>query len=236
MHLHLIIVKTEKCTSYFQGRLLNPISELLPLEPELRNDVLVKYIYTRHKGHGIDMKRSILRFIVYPHGYEFVHNMCMTQFSGRGMEGTWANIRPHGNAKGREQYLGAVNPHAKQLVFEFFDKSYKVSGVLAKMSALQDPLKITQRHRIKYLYKKWCEEKNICCNNNPSQQLSHIVEGMKTSTPMLVRSVHQSAEGNPVITICPEWVQTLMQHACGIRTRKLKHWTPSDLDVGKLNC
>ena len=64
-------------------------------------------------------------------------------------------------------------------------------------------------------------------------QLAHLVENMKNKQVKLVRSVIQSADGNPVVTICPDWVQILMVNACGIRVKKMKTWTPSDIDVGK---
>ena len=215
-----------------QKRLLNPTRDYNPVSPELRERCLVKYIYLRHKN-DIDLKRSIVRFLVYPRGYEYVQDMCVTLFSGRGIGGSWTNIRPHGNSKNLEQYLGGVDPLAKRMVFEFFDQNFTCTQVLSQMQAQPDPLKITRDYRIRYLYKKWKEQKQICCTSNPSQKLAHLVESMKNDHPKLVRAVCQSADGNPVVVICPEWVQLLMVNACGIRTRKLKLWTPSDLDVGK---
>ena len=203
------------------------------IEGDERKDMLVKYVYTRRKHKNIDFKRTICRILVYPQGYEFVHNMCCTLFQGLGIDGSWFNIRPHGNAKGVEQFLGQINPQAKSIAFDLFDQNWTVTEVKNHMSKLDDPLKISSYHRVKYLLRKWSAEKDICCTGNPSMQLAHLVENMKNKQVKLVRSVIQSADGNPVVTICPDWVQLLMVNACGIHVKKIKTWTPSDIDVGK---
>ena len=223
---------------------------------EQRRDILVKYIYIRHKEFGVDFRyyifnlqpiinilrctysffrRAILRFLVYPKGWEFVHNMAVTLFSGSGIEGSWSNIRPHGNSKGRDQWIGSVHPRAKAMVYQAFDENTKLGEVWAFMQKQPDPLTITRLHVIRYLYKKWCTKKDICCSGNPAKQLSHVVQSMKNAIGgKLVHSVIQLAEGNPVVTICPTWVQTLMLNCCAIRTRKMKNFNPSDLEIGKL--
>ena len=126
-----------------QGRLLNPTCDYKPVSTKLREKCLVKYIYLRHKGDDIDLKRAICRFLIYPKGYEYVHKMCATLFSGRGIGGSWTNIRPHGNSKNQEQFMGGIDPQAKRMVFEFFDQNFTCSQVLAQMQAQPDPLKIT---------------------------------------------------------------------------------------------
>ena len=60
-------------------------------------------------------------------------------------------------------------------------------------------------------------------------QLAYLVENMKNKQLKLVRSVIPSADGNPIVTICPDWVQLLMSNACGICVKKIKTRTPSDM-------
>ena len=173
--------------------------------------------------------------MVYPEGWEFVKNMTVTLFSGSGIEGSWSNVRPHGNSKGRDQWIGSVHPRARAMVYQAFDENTKMTEIWAFMQKQPDPLKITRLHVIRHLYKKWCDKREMCCGNgNPAKKLGHIIDGMKNSHgPKLVHSVIQLAEGNPVITICPTWVQTLMLNCCAIRTKKIKNFDPSDLEVGK---
>ena len=197
-----------------------------------REDIMVKYIYIRHK-EDIDFRRAIMRFLVYPKGYEFCKDMCMTSFNGKGLSGSWHNIRPHGNSKSGDQYMGKINPDAKARVFDLFDENVKISEVLKEMQSKEEPLRITRYHTIHYLYQKWCSKRDVYCTNNPAKKLAHLVEAMKNKDVKLIHSIHQSADGNPVITLCPDWVQTAMINACAIRARKLKKWEPSDLDVGK---
>ena len=68
--------------------------------------------------------------------------MCCTLFQGLGIDGSWFNIRPHGNAKGVEQFLGQINPQAKSIAFDLFDQNWTVTEVKNHMSKLDDPLKI----------------------------------------------------------------------------------------------
>ena len=59
--------------------------------------------------------------------------MAVTLFSGNGIEGSWHNIRPHGNSKARDQWMGAIHPQAKAMVYQAFDEGTTLGNVWAFM-------------------------------------------------------------------------------------------------------